>query len=129
MEKLLAQGIKNPVIPKAIGEGANAAGGVALGLIIARMLSGMFIIAFVVAFIYLITGGFHWITSGGDKANLENARNKIVHAIVGLIVISTAFAVMNLVGTFLGLDFEKLPIPSLEQNQSAPVNGGGQPKI
>lgn len=121
MNRLLAAGITNPVLPPIIGQGGNAAGGPALGLIITNLISGMFIIAFVVAFIYLLTGALGWITSGGDKGNLESARNKIIHAIVGLIVVATAFAIMNLVGAFLGINFQKLPIPSIDGNKAAPA--------
>ncbi|MBI3385909.1 hypothetical protein HY031_02365, partial [Candidatus Gottesmanbacteria bacterium] len=44
-----------------------------------------------------------WITSGGDKAGMEEARNKITHAIVGLIIVGAAWAIMTLVQNFLGV--------------------------
>ena len=109
-ERLLAQ-ITNPVLQPVIGAGGRAQGGTATGKIIASVMGGMFIIAFMIAFIYLITGGFHWITSGGDKTNLEHARNKIIHAVVGLIVVASVFAVVNILGKLLGLDLLNLPIP------------------
>lgn len=112
MNKLLAQ-IINPVIPPVIGQGGPAQGGIAAGQIISNLIGGMFIIGFLIAFIYLMTGGFHWITSGGDKANLEHARNKIIHALVGLIVVASTWAIAVIAGRFVGLDIERLPIPSI----------------
>lgn len=112
---LLAQ-IKNPVLPESIGQGGMEQGGIALGMLIGNVISGMFVVAFLVALIYLITGGFHWITSAGDKANLEHARNKIIHAIVGLLVVFSTWAVMTVVAQFVGFkDFPKLPIPSIQE--------------
>lgn len=112
---LLAQ-ITNPVLPPSIGQGGMEQGGVAIGILIGNIISGMFIVAFLIAFIYLITGGFHWITSAGDKANLENARNKIVHAIIGLLVVFSTWAVMGVVAQFVGFkNWPSLPIPSIEQ--------------
>jgi hypothetical protein len=108
--KLLAE-ITNPVLPYS-GKGADGVS--VLGKLISNIIDGMFIMGFLIALVYLITGGFHWITSAGDKGNLENARNKIIHAIVGLIVLASAWAIMTLVGSFIGLDFQKLPIPSLK---------------
>jgi hypothetical protein len=55
------------------------------------------------AFFFLILGGIQWITSGGDKAGMEAARNKIKHAIVGLIIVGAAWAIMILVQNFLGV--------------------------
>lgn len=75
-----------------------------LGVLVGSILGILLIIAAILAFLYLILGGIQWITSGGDKAGLEAARNKITNAIVGLVIVAAAWAVMFLVGQFLGLD-------------------------
>lgn len=75
-----------------------------LGLLIGNALALLLIIAAIAAFIFLILGGIQWITSGGDKQGLEGARNKITNAVVGLIIVAAAWAVMFLVGQFLGIE-------------------------
>lgn len=112
--KLLAQ-IGNPVLPDALGGGAApniSAGGAGTGGIISAIIGGMFIVAFIMAMFYLVTGAIMWITSEGEKTNLESARRKIIHAIIGLLVVGASWAIMTLVADFFGLDFTKLPIPS-----------------
>jgi len=109
--KLLAQ-ITNPVINKNMGEGGVEKGATILGQLVSNLAGGMLLFAFILAFMYLLVGGFSWITSGGDKASLESARNKIIHALVGVIVVASTWAVITLLGKFLGLDIQKLPIPS-----------------
>lgn len=74
-----------------------------LGQLISAVVGTIMIIAALLAFLYLILGGIKWITSGGDKAGMEEARNKITHAIVGLIVVGAAWAIMTLVQNFLGV--------------------------
>lgn len=74
-----------------------------LGQLISALVGTILIIAALLAFLYLILGGVKWITSGGDKAGMEEARNKITHAIVGLIVVGAAWAIMTLVQNFLGV--------------------------
>lgn len=111
--KLLAQLI-NPVIPESIGQGDISKGGTATGQLISNVIGGMMIIGFVVALFYLITGAFHWITSGGDKGNLENARGKIIHAILGVVVLAATWAVMTLVAQFFGWEITALPIPTIK---------------
>ncbi len=73
------------------------------GKLISALVGTILIIAALLAFLYLILGGVRWITSGGDKAGMEEARNKITHAIVGLIVVGAAWAIMTLVQNFLGV--------------------------
>ncbi len=74
-----------------------------IGTLISSLVGTLLIIAALLAFFYLILGGIQWITSGGDKAGMEAARNKITHAIVGLIIVGAAWAVMLLVQSFLGV--------------------------
>lgn len=74
-----------------------------LGQLISALVGTLLILSALIAFFYLILGGIQWITSGGDKTAMEAARNKITHAIVGLIIVGAAWAVMILVQNFLGI--------------------------
>lgn len=74
-----------------------------LGKLVSALVGVMLIISALLAFLYLVLGGISWITSGGDKAGMEAARNKITHAIVGLIIVGAAWAIMLLVQNFLGI--------------------------
>lgn len=44
----------------------------------------------IVAVIMIIVGGFKYITSGGDSNNVSSAKNTILFAIVGLIIVALA---------------------------------------
>jgi len=74
-----------------------------IGKLLSAVVGLLLILAGIMAFLYLILGGIQWITAGGDKAGMETARNKITHAIVGLIIVGAAWAVMILVQNFLGV--------------------------
>lgn len=76
--------------------------------LITAIVSVLLIIAAMAAFLYLVIGGIQWITSGGDKAGMESARNKITHAIIGLIIVASAYAIMVVATSFLGLDLNSL---------------------
>ena len=84
------------------------------GKLLGNLITLAFIIAVVVALAYLIYGGVRWIMSGGDKAALDSARNHIVAAILGLIVVFLAFFILNiLIGFFLpGVSLSSLTLPS-----------------
>ncbi len=113
MTRLLAQ-LKNPVLPKTIGEGSVDQGGKATGLLLGNLVGGIFVFAFILAFLYMVTGGIRWITAAGDKGRLEEARNRITGALIGTIVVAAAWAITVILGQFLGIEFPNLPIPSIE---------------
>jgi hypothetical protein len=63
----------------------------------------LFVVAGLVAFVYLLLGGIKWITSGGDKAAVEGARNQIIQALIGLVVVFAAWGMIVLVETLLDI--------------------------
>jgi len=74
-----------------------------LGAIISGALGFIMALAALLVFLYLILGGIQWITSGGDKGKTEEARNKITAAVIGLIVLAAAYAVLQIMLSFLGI--------------------------
>lgn len=54
----------------------------------------IFVVAGVIALVMMLWGALSWVTSGGDKGNVENARNKIVQAVVGILLIIVVVAVV-----------------------------------
>jgi hypothetical protein len=75
-----------------------------LGKFISNAAGLALIIAAILVFIFLIWGGIQWITSGGDKGKTEEARNRITAALVGLAIVAAAWAVVQLISTFFGID-------------------------
>ena len=64
---------------------------------------GFMTIAAAIWFLFQFTiGGWSWITSGGDKTKLQDARNRITHATVGLIIVVAGWSILAVVGQFFG---------------------------
>jgi len=115
MEKVYAQ-ICNPAIPTQLGGcgGGNVEqGGKVIGGLLSGILGLVFLLGFLLTLAYLLTGGVQWITSGGDKNALESARNKITNAIIGLVIVASAYAVFKLVGSFFGIELPTIKIPTI----------------
>lgn len=51
----------------------------------------------VVAVVMIIVGGFRYITSGGDSGNVTGAKNTILYAVVGLVVVALAQVIVRFV--------------------------------
>jgi hypothetical protein len=79
-------------------------------------LQGIISIFFLVGVIYFlwhfIFAGYHLIATNGDPKNFETAKNELVYACVGLLVVFSVFAVLKFVGIVVG-------IPGLESLQIA----------
>lgn len=94
------------------GDFANL-GDLTFGGLVSAGIRLVLIIAAVIFFFYLVWGGIAWIMSGGDKAQTENARNRITSALVGLVIVFAAWAIIQLVGTFFGVELlQDLTIPT-----------------
>ncbi|MDL2341579.1 MAG: pilin [Patescibacteria group bacterium] len=55
------------------------------------------IIVGIIAVIMIIYGGFKYITSGGDSGNVSGAKNTLIYAIVGLIIVALAQFIVHFV--------------------------------
>lgn len=51
----------------------------------------------IVAVIMIIIGGFRYITSGGDSSNISSAKNTIIYALVGLVIVALAQVIVHFV--------------------------------
>lgn len=57
--------------------------------------------AAVIAVIVIIVAGFMYVTSGGDAAKVVKAKNTILYAVIGLVIIILAFAITGFItGSF-----------------------------
>lgn len=84
-----------------------------IGNIVSTVVTVLLIVAVIIALFFLIWGGIRWITSGGDKGKVDEARKHIVAAIIGLIVAFLAYFILQLVLGFFGLKLGDLRLPVL----------------
>jgi cytochrome bd-type quinol oxidase subunit 2 len=65
--------------------------------IITTVINVFSIVVGVVSVIMIIVGGFRYITSGGDSSNVSSAKNTIIYAIIGLVVVALAQFIVQFV--------------------------------
>jgi hypothetical protein len=82
-----------------------------IGSTVQKIVIFIIIIAVVIALLYLLYGGIKWITSRGDKTEVEAARNHITAAIVGLIVVFLAIFIIAVVLALFGITTSDLTLP------------------
>lgn len=65
--------------------------------IIATVINIFSVVVGVIAVIMIVYGGFRYITSGGDSGKVTSARNTILYAIIGLIIVALAQFIVKFV--------------------------------
>lgn len=85
----------------AIGGGNDCskqpANGVSINSVITVVLNLLSAIIGVVAVIMIMLSGFKYVTSGGDASKTANAKNTLMYAIVGLVVVALSQAIVKFV--------------------------------
>lgn len=72
--------------------------------VIQLIISLLFAFGIILAFISIMYSGAQMIISEGEKQKLQNARNRFIYSIVGLIIIILAFLIKNTIVRLLGAD-------------------------
>lgn len=103
-------GIYNPVLPKSLSDTSDPT---FLQNVLQLGIRLFFVAGAIVFFFMLLIGGIKWISAGGDKARLEGAQKQITHALVGLAILLSTFAIIGLIGYLFGIDLLKITLPTL----------------
>lgn len=69
------------------------------GGLIVRIINFVSVIGGIIAVVIIMYGGFQYITSGGDPGKTTGARNTILYAVIGLLVIALAQAAVSFILT------------------------------
>jgi len=65
--------------------------------LIAQVINIFSLVVGVVSVIMIIIGGLKYITSGGDAGNVSGAKNTILYAVIGLVVVALAQVIVRFV--------------------------------
>jgi heme/copper-type cytochrome/quinol oxidase subunit 2 len=78
------------------GVNCSSANGSVSGLIL-YVINIMLGIAGLVAVLFLIIGGFWYITSAGNEETAEKGKGTVINAIIGIVIIILSYVVVNVV--------------------------------
>jgi len=68
---------------------------------IIRIVNIALAIAGLVAVLFLIMGGFRYVTSAGNEEYSENAKKIIINSIIGIVIIILAFVIVRVISNAL----------------------------
>lgn len=98
-EKGLSEGAQSAQGKDQQGDAASLFGEGGQGGIFRTITNVLLFLIGAISVIMLIFGGIRYVVSGGDSTAVQNAKNTILYAIVGVVVAILAYAVVNFVIT------------------------------
>lgn len=105
---------KLPEIKPVPGEGFTVGG------ILTQIIGWFLFVAGAIAVIYLILAGYQYITAAGDPEKATKAKNAIIYAVIGIVVIVLSYVIVTTVASEAG----KNPPQSSQQQQDQGSGGG-----
>jgi cytochrome bd-type quinol oxidase subunit 2 len=76
---------------------STSAGTNSINSIITNIVNIFSLVVGITAVVMIIFGGFRYITSGGDSNNVSSAKNTIIYAIIGLVIVALAQFIVQFV--------------------------------
>lgn len=109
MKNEIAQ-ITNPALPDALNKNTGIS---FFQQLLPSLIGIAFVVGSIIFFFMIVISGIQWITSGGDKNAVEAARGRLTQALIGIVILFSAFAIVKLIEGFFGISILTLDITSL----------------
>lgn len=94
--------IDNPAVTGLKGQAATNATSI-FGKFFSSLVGIILAIATIWTLFQLLQGGLEWISSGGDKNGVDNARNRMTNAVIGLLILFASWMLYMVILQFLGI--------------------------
>jgi len=75
-----------------------------LVIFISNLLGLITILGALFFIVYFFIAAFNWVTGGEDTGKVEKARHKMMHGVLGLVVIVMSYSLIGLVSTIVGIN-------------------------
>jgi len=75
-----------------------------IGDIVSRLLIYIFPLAGIATFIYLLIGGFGYLTAAGNEEAAKKAQGQITNALIGFLIIFLSYWIVRILEIILGIE-------------------------
>ncbi len=80
-------------------------GGKGISTVLNNTIQLIYVAAGIIFIFMVLISGLQWITSGGDKEAVGNARRRLTWAIIGIVLLALAWVIINVIGDITGFQF------------------------
>ena len=79
----------------------NCNAGTDINSLIRTVINWLLGIAFGIAVLFLIIGGFWYITSAGNEETAEKGKNTAINAIIGIVIVILSYVIVNVIANLV----------------------------
>ena len=90
--------------PKGLCETGLNCTKVTLNQLIIKVIRWILAITLAIDVLFLIIGGFLYITSAGNEERAKKGRTTVINAIIGLVIIILAYVIANVISSFFSAE-------------------------
>jgi hypothetical protein len=102
-------GITNPAIGTWGQSPAEAKSGATFNVFLVHFWNVLIQVGALAVLLYFLWGAIEWVTSAGEKGKLESARNRMLHAAIGLLILVGSLVLIGFISFLLfGTEFNIL---------------------
>lgn len=102
-------GITNTAVP---GGSSPADSPKQFAISIATLWQTIILVGGLAFLLYFLLGGLEWITAGGEKGKIDEARNKITQGLIGLAILAASYVIIKFLETAIGMDLLNITWPT-----------------
>ncbi len=102
----------NEIVNKAISGSVPQDPGGGLAFYIATLWQTVITVGGVAFIIYLVWGGIEYLTSGGDKAKIDDAQKKITSSVIGVAILVASYAITLFIQSVFKINILRPVFPS-----------------
>ncbi len=106
-----ANNVVNPILPNNL---TSMSGVDFIAALLKTIIGVALLVGVVVFFFSFLIGAVKWITAGGDKGKLEDAKNQIQNSLIGLLILFSIFAVLSLVQVVFNVSLLEINLEPLK---------------
>lgn len=75
-----------------------------LSNILSTVITALTVVGGLAFVVFFTLGGLKWLTAGGDKSKVEEAKTQMTQGVIGLVAMVAGLFVVGIVGNILGID-------------------------
>lgn len=113
----------NIELPSEVGFLKNTSGKAGLTLLASNIIRLIFLVAGTAIVFFFLFGGVKWIFSGGDKQQVESAKNMMTAAIIGFAIVALTYVAMRVIEAFFGITIVGSPTGAAPPPPACPPPG------
>ncbi len=95
-------GLSGSGLSSSFGNAGSLSGSGDLSTLIANVIRLALLFAGAIAVLFIIIGGYQYVTSAGNEESAEKGKKTLINAIIGIVIIVLSYVIVNVIARQVG---------------------------